>query len=653
MKLELGIKLLKGLFLSLIFGLGPSLGKAQTPPIAKPVESMDRRALFEKAYELLPSVLAVAIDMGIVNNDFRGAEFSTFDKIREVVLSDFKAGRKDRLQFSEDQELFKLDANQPVRTAVTSGDPRDPIFINLKVINDATNSFELEDALQILIHEYGHKTPDKIQSVVDSVAAKIRAFIVTHITHAMSDSGNKVTAVAFPTMTGGGELARMVAGQKQKSIFTLTSALLFQNNQKVADFSAEWDFFLRSHAGFRTLKPGIIENTELRIWEIGFQKVVNDQGSSTEVFSIEFMKSDVASPTGQPGVRTTTSGQDGSEYSNIARGNAPDLRAEIAIDSQAAKVKSIFIKGLLVPQPQLKARIAHLKRTDHDSFEIGIKIATPFDFRKVKLLLETEDREFSVLAKTIWPGHDRILFDVKLPRAQAEKKFSVRAFVADNRSMVLLDEGIALQALATKVAEGPLRLESLSFGDGERSQAPGASQPLEPKNTRMTLTLESPQDIQEIRFERRRDLSVFDPVAYTTKDDPKIYDIENLESIRSDYSVRELDRSEFTQVRNGKFVTVTVPLSDEIFHFDAGEFYPNSRAPKNSVVARDDGERAITSLEIIDTSLRSLRIGEPGKPFSFQLITPGKPASRDRTINGALNRKSFSEAVCRRALSIH
>ncbi len=639
-------------FCSLALGLWALNAFSQSRPAAV-VMDFDRRAVFQKAYELLPSVLLVAEDMGLVNNDFVGQEFSTFAKIKEIVLSDLVNSRSDRIQFSEDQELFKLDPGQPPRTAVTSSDPKDPIFINLKVINDPGGTFKLEDAFQILIHEYGHKTSGKIQTVVDSVAAKISTYIVRHIVHQISESGRVLTAVALPTMMGADGLAKLIRSQNRISLFSMTTALLYQGDHRVSDLTLEWESFLKSRPGFKSLKPEIRENTELRIWAISFQKTVGGTGSETEFFSIDYMKSDVASPTGLPGVRTSTSGNDSTEFSSVIRGNAPDLRAELAIDVKTGKLSSISPQQVLVPQPQLKAKIAHLQRKDHDRFQIGIQIATPFDFRRVKLLLEAEDGEFSVLAKTVWPGHDRILFDVTLPRSQAEKKFIVRSLVVDGLFQVMFDEGITLQAPATAIKEGPLRLESLRFGDGERSVLPSKIDPIDGKKAKFTLVLESPLDIQEIRFETRRDRKVLFPKDYATKDNVGIYTIEEFESVRSDYQIRHLDRSEFTQARKGKFVEVTVPLNDEVRHFDAGDMVQGSRVPRNSVVARDDGERAITQLEIVDASLRSLKLGGEGQAFAYQLITPRTPVQRFEVAGRVKLSWLNSTRICRRALTLH
>lgn len=82
------------------------------------------------------------------------------------------------LLFSNDQNLFKLKPDQPVRSAMTETEIDKPIYINLNKINDPANSLDLPAAISLLIHEVGHKLgSEKKQDAVDSLAVKMESYI--------------------------------------------------------------------------------------------------------------------------------------------------------------------------------------------------------------------------------------------------------------------------------------------------------------------------------------------------------------------------------------------------------------------------------------------------------------------------------------------
>jgi hypothetical protein len=77
------------------------------------------------------------------------------------------------LQFSENQEDFVLHPGEPPRSAKTTPRFEDPIWINLKKLNDEREELNYLSVLQLLVHELGHKLgKDKDQIAVDSLATK-------------------------------------------------------------------------------------------------------------------------------------------------------------------------------------------------------------------------------------------------------------------------------------------------------------------------------------------------------------------------------------------------------------------------------------------------------------------------------------------------
>lgn len=578
------------------------------PAVADPSQDsvLDRQAIFEKAYQLLPSALEAALDMGFYNNEFSGDEMRTFDKIRQVVLSDFQAARKDRLVFSSDQNLFKLDPSQPIRTAVTSSDPKDPVFVNLKVINASANQFELENALQILVHEYGHKITGKNQAVVDSVATKLQGFLFKHITRTTSDRGDTLTALTLPNLVGGSQLTQLIDGRSEQEKTLLMTALLFQNSKKVFDVSSAWASFIADYPLFVSTQKEIVASSGMRIWEMTFSKSDGQQVH----FNIDFSKDGVASPNGR------MAGGEG--HSQFARQGSQDFMAEVVLDRDSGSAKPI-LRQRLIPQPQLRARIGTVKKTGEDSYEVEVLVKTPFDFRNVKLNIESSNEQYSVSAKKVSARHDKILFEVKLPQVAQETQLIIQSFSVDERALIFLDEGISLKAPAGRNSEGPLLLKKMQFADDAGIVELSNPRPLESSQARFVITVESPLDIQEIRLGFRETFSNLTPEAYFVNGQV-VGEIpsQKIESLRSSYFLSHYDSSQFTQVRKGKFVEISIPIKD--YTGDLGS--PYSQRGAETIVAVNEGARAITTVEVVDRGLRSLNLYSTGKSIPYIIKTP-------------------------------
>jgi len=560
---------------------------------------VDRRALFLKAYQLMPAIFETAIDMAFFNNELNGIEMQTFQKIRAVVLQDFVEHRMDRLQFSSDQNIFKLDPNQPIRTAATSDDPRDPIYVNLKVINDPQSTFELEDVVQILVHEYGHKTTDKIQTVVDTLAAKMHGFIMPYISRAISGPGERLTALFLPDMVGGDSLSKLTEHFSDKQKALLRGTMLFQNQNGIGDVSDAWSSFIVDHAMYKPRRKEIRTGSNHKVWQLALVKSDQDEVS----FAVDFASDGVANQTGRLA--------NGDLPEHRAQQLSQDLKAELVLDRKERRAKSVFLQQALTPQDHLSAELGYLNQPAEDVYEIGVVVNTPFDFHKVQLVIEGKDEHFSVSPKYVWPGHERILFEVKIPRTKEVMTLAATSFTTDDRANILLKQGVSFKTIAAPVSDAPMRVKSLRFSDGESEVQPNSRQPLEGKHLQLKMLVESPQDLLEIRIGERSGLSVLNPSSHGHIASAVV------DSESFSYLVKHLDSTQFTQVRKGSMLEVTVPMPDSVFDklpFDGSKI----------IIARDDGARALSNIELIDSSLRSVRLGGEGKAFSYQLKTPHK-----------------------------
>ena len=106
--------------------------------------------------------------------------FLDSDNVKNVFETPFVKGPE--LVFSTDQSLFKLNPNEPIRTAMTFPEFEGDIYINLNLINSPSVEFDFPSVVSLLTHEYGHKiTSNKDQAAIDSAAARMAKFIKNKI----------------------------------------------------------------------------------------------------------------------------------------------------------------------------------------------------------------------------------------------------------------------------------------------------------------------------------------------------------------------------------------------------------------------------------------------------------------------------------------
>lgn len=104
------------------------------------------------------------------------------------------------LKFSSDAGEFRLNPDEPERSAVTTERLADPILINLRLLNSASREPSYKSMLQLMIHELGHKIgPSKVQSVVDALAVKIMTFADPYLLSTELKGGGKAEMLALPS----------------------------------------------------------------------------------------------------------------------------------------------------------------------------------------------------------------------------------------------------------------------------------------------------------------------------------------------------------------------------------------------------------------------------------------------------------------------
>lgn len=130
-----------------------------------------------------------------ISNDKFDSYFYVITKNRPVTVQTPK-GTRVKLQFSENQELFKLNKDEPIRTAVTEENMTSDIFVNLKKINNPNVKVSLGEASALIVHELGHKLgKEKIQTAVDSLAVKVKQYLDSQISVTDIPNGRVLTLI--------------------------------------------------------------------------------------------------------------------------------------------------------------------------------------------------------------------------------------------------------------------------------------------------------------------------------------------------------------------------------------------------------------------------------------------------------------------------
>ncbi len=145
------------------------------------------------------------------------------------------------LIFSSDDNKFKLSADEPVRSAITTAEGPSPIWINVNKVNNINISLTLGDAISLLTHELAHKLQKpELQGAIDSLAAKMKNF-VDQKTEVQDFEGFKVHKLNFsksPIFSWLYDLFAVKPAQNPKWIYDQEGFyLLVENKQGFQDIT--------------------------------------------------------------------------------------------------------------------------------------------------------------------------------------------------------------------------------------------------------------------------------------------------------------------------------------------------------------------------------------------------------------------------------
>lgn len=194
----------------------------------------------------------------------------TTDRATEIENQNEVYNFSTELILSEDETLFKLSPNEPIRTAVTTAEPESAIFFNANIINNSSVEFGPNDALQILIHELGRKVVDFNRIAdVDSLASKLRNDISKKIFYNQYDQNIKITVPFF--------WHTMISTNKNSIIHTIS--FLVETNGITRLFLKKIDFpvFKINNSQELYLKSALVPvgRVESKLGENYFQPIEN------------------------------------------------------------------------------------------------------------------------------------------------------------------------------------------------------------------------------------------------------------------------------------------------------------------------------------------------------------------------------------------
>lgn len=143
--------------------------------MAAPAFAIDREAYVAAAARELRAYTAVAAKNAAFMRSLSAKENEQFVGIRDVLG---KMPARIGTEFSDKAEDFILHPGEPERSAKTTAAIADPVWFNLRKLNDDSAPIDYLTIVQLFVHEIGHKLgPEKDQAAVDSLSVKLREFL--------------------------------------------------------------------------------------------------------------------------------------------------------------------------------------------------------------------------------------------------------------------------------------------------------------------------------------------------------------------------------------------------------------------------------------------------------------------------------------------
>lgn len=458
------------LALSLLSALKVSLARAEQPiPI-------NRRQMVMAAFAQMPEIYNYLANDQTFQKSLTAEEASQFTQLYRVISKNqqsqtfpytygFNESPKEKpiqLDFSDDQSLFKLNPDEPIRSARTTAVFSDTIYFNLSILNAIKSEIQYLDLFAILTHEFGHKIEsEKNENLFNSVAVKIKDYLKNFYIEATLPSGFKVYAVSLPqslkadgTFISTGPRVPMVVDKNGLTAYHFIDLLGIQRmNQNFLPESGNMD-----------------QLSSIRVTQFHLEDEVHDRALSFEMLVDFQIKTQVVYV--NPNVSLKMSPYSNSEFmpqytyvpllkkENFVTGQSP-IQTSVpgTWDLNHANPQSLpldmgrhFRRQLFHPQ-DLTGQVKILA-VNETATNISFTFEKPFGEKFVSIPFMSGEQKLELPASQIFEDAQKITFTVIKPK---DKSFQVTQVVFPEKGFVLLDSPIKVKANAplTELAGNP------------------------------------------------------------------------------------------------------------------------------------------------------------------------------------------------------
>ena len=605
--------------------------------------SVDRKPYFEAAYDRLGRVLKFAeenVRNLTADEQKMLKELTEFMAVNMSVYDNGATHFQSYLWFLESQGNFMLDYDQPIRTAATRGGVRDPIAINLPLISKPENNMNLLEVVQLMLHEIGHKAPNKIQNAVDSLAAKIAVALQSH--YRTIDLGNDTS------------MEILSVPNKHSNVFTDSLSrpglvVLLKSPTGVIDISEQVIEALRpltrpsernqlSRIGTFEEEPFQILNQF--VWTN--EKVLPDPSSSQSSNlspSLMLVRATIA----RSANAVSSSAKPVYPQGSLAQppNDAQDLEILIRTGDEPAVVST----GRRIHYPQVELNNEILLESDwKDESHLEIQASGVEGLKVRALLLKSDLAEFEAPVRAVTEDA-KLKFEVRVPARTNQKSIRASSLILEDGRRVSAANSVRIeftdnfdpkagrdtQYLKAKM-KTPFGWQALGRADSPR---------LHPGKNSVELFVKSEKPLREVRVRVETEIWQFDSTAFKKPQffsgdltgGPVTY------NLAPDFTFPRyktnvvtwivLREGEFKQTRRGDLVRIEADLDLQLQHRVQEEtssyrqpishFYTaTGRITYRNHVGWDFGSRLISALEITDESLHTTRV-EAEQPLEFRL----------------------------------
>lgn len=543
-------------FVSLILGIGAGA----LPAAARTTREIAREPLFVKAFLNLKTILksaASAEELASLPPEQR----RLYDALLQVVDA-----KTFTIRFDRDPRRFRLSPQEAPRTAVTSTNPRDDVWINQWIIDSKKTDIGFLDAVQLLVHECGHKIPGRDVAAMDGLGAWLRARLETKSNEAKTSAGLRLWSMAagdrFFLFQNDGERIEDLGPAVEKT-------LISERNLNRADTGTP----LSSREDLRVTDAQWIGNGARERWQLRLEWLQQTADFSRWGGPLK----DYASSR-----RTET-------LSLSRKKDSPTFSIE--------KIERTPVDAGLLRSLRLIPGTGAVRR-----FEAKMILKEGSEIPR--LVLETGDARISVAGRET--ALDTYVYEWTPPESAAVDAIEARSLEFANGAKLWAPEGVRIEF--PYVSKTPLELRGVSLL-AEKGSAPlGWGRALGSGAYRLFMKFKSDSELSEIHLRRRSEVGLYEVPG---KGDAKpLARWSRVETVR-------YDASQFRQTRQGEDVIVEIPFTEAIRdESSSGPGETTTRA--GSRFALDTGDREVLQIEAVNTRLASTQV-RPRSPLRWSV----------------------------------